>query len=359
MSQSFEMLTVEEHQLYPCHPNLSSVKDPYPCCSQQCSLCLSLFHPFLCLCLLFLCPCSWAESQHSSRLGSSFCSWTIDWTSPFQTQPSVRPSPSLTDFKRKHNKHALPARGNGLSLVGWCSVGFPGVLAKRVDFNVKSTEIIALSARHEKQHSLCLKLLDAKSIKFNTSKKFSASTTMCTICLSPHLYAAGTPIAPPALPRSGAMCLCRQAFPGIHGEQVENGLKDTDMGSAMSQTPTKKLRLPCWLASGNFWNLAIKIDWKGHCLQSTFLSWTIYWSDWSELCFLPHHDLHWRIRMNESVVNTWLAASCYVNNFVGFCACVCNWWLDVLKNDILKSWGRLRSNDTTIALATGINYHSQ
>ena len=238
---------------------------------------------------------------------------------------------------------------------------FSGVLAKRVDFNVKSTEIIVLSARHEKQYSLCLKLLDAESIKFNTSKKFSASTTTCTICLSPHLFAAGTPISPPALPpRSGAMCLCRQAFPGIHGEQVENRLKDTDMGSSMSQTPTEMLRLPCWLASGNFWNLAIKRWLEGSLLAiHLLLSWTIYWSDWSELCLLPHNDLHWRIRMNESVVNTWLAASCYVNNFVRFCACVCNWWLDVLKNDILKSWGRLRSNDTTIALATGINYHSQ
>lgn len=44
------------------------------------------------------------------------------------------------------------------------------------------------------------------------------------------------------------------------------------MGALCHKHHTKKLRVPCWLASGNFWNLAIKIDWKGHCLQSTYLS---------------------------------------------------------------------------------------
>ena len=273
MSQSFEMLTVEEHQLYPCHPNLSSVKDPCPCCSQQCSLCLSLFHPFLCLCLLFLCPWSWAESQHFSRLGSSFCSWTIDWTSPFQTQPSVRPSPSLTDFKRKHNKHALPARGNGLSLVGWCSVGFPGVLAKRVDFNVKSTEIIALSARHEKQHSLCLKLL-VPGASNSTPQKSSLLPLPCAqfVCR-------------PTSTRPGLRSLRRHC----HREAVQCAFVGRpSQGSMENRSKTGwKIRIwgalchkhqrRCWdclvgLPVETFGTLPSRGDWKGHCLQSSYFS---------------------------------------------------------------------------------------
>ena len=93
-------------------------------------------------------------------------------------------------------------------------------------------------------------------------------------------------------------------------------------GSSMSQTPHKEAESALLACQWKLLEPRHQDRLEGSLLAIhlliLFLSWTIYWSDWSELCFLPHNDLHWRIRMNESVVNTWLAASCYVNNFVGF-----------------------------------------